>query len=552
MGVTSYVGARYVPKFSELNNGVWDPAYSYESLIIVKHGNDFFTSKKIVPVGVNILDSDYWVKTGDYNGAIASLDQKIDNRTFYVTPEMFGAIGDGITDDSDALLAACSENKPVILMNKYKVTTGTTLTGHFVGYNGEIISDILRIDQDSVIDSISIATNSIDGAYLGNNSAMKYTNISGDNGIRIQNISASNFDIMGNKINVSRYGVVINDADAERIRIISNDIIAANQDNVEFNAPNNTVKNNIVALNNFTHDPNPSGDGLCLGAAAAQNIANIGNVSEGGNQGIHLEQGCENVINVGNIYDTILSRGFHHLSGLLSKGIINVANIFKGKAKIGSDNLNAGITQLKTPQSEGQPSINIGCRLSTFNNAVYSNVYKPVIADNIEVDNVNNIGHAPIIKGRILAHDDILKIAQVSAPITFIEDIIFIDPITSFDLHAPGKDNANWLLVLQNVCFIINIPTTPISNADYTIISNIIMADCNITCGVIEDSYYRIANARLKGDGDNALTLGDILGKGYGAIVNTLAIDNNDLKVTYRGTGSPGRIYVNITGTIVI
>ena len=79
MAVREYVGARYVPIFSELNNGVWDNTYSYGPLTIVKYGTDFYTSKIPVPVGVDITNTDYWVKTGDYNGAITALQDEIDD-----------------------------------------------------------------------------------------------------------------------------------------------------------------------------------------------------------------------------------------------------------------------------------------------------------------------------------------------------------------------------------------------------------------------------------------------------------------------------------------
>lgn len=77
MSVRQYIGARYVPRFSEVNNGNWSSVYSYEPLIIVKNGNDYYTSKKSVPVGIQITDTEYWVKTGDYNGAIAGLDTRL-------------------------------------------------------------------------------------------------------------------------------------------------------------------------------------------------------------------------------------------------------------------------------------------------------------------------------------------------------------------------------------------------------------------------------------------------------------------------------------------
>lgn len=75
--VRQYVGARYVPKFSDINGGEWDNTYSYEPLTIVKYGLDYYTSKIPVPVGASISDTTYWVKTGDYNGAISTLDGRV-------------------------------------------------------------------------------------------------------------------------------------------------------------------------------------------------------------------------------------------------------------------------------------------------------------------------------------------------------------------------------------------------------------------------------------------------------------------------------------------
>lgn len=72
-----YIGARYVPKFFELNDGQWDSSYSYEALTIVQHGNDWFTSKVRVPIGVDITNTTYWALTGNYNGAIAGLDERV-------------------------------------------------------------------------------------------------------------------------------------------------------------------------------------------------------------------------------------------------------------------------------------------------------------------------------------------------------------------------------------------------------------------------------------------------------------------------------------------
>lgn len=67
-----YIGARYVPKF----DGDWDNTKAYEALIIVSYNNSWYTSKKPVPVGTAITNEEYWVLTGNTNGAIIDLNEQ--------------------------------------------------------------------------------------------------------------------------------------------------------------------------------------------------------------------------------------------------------------------------------------------------------------------------------------------------------------------------------------------------------------------------------------------------------------------------------------------
>lgn len=124
MAVTEYVGARYVPKFSDINGGDWDNQYSYEALEIVKNGNDYYTSKIPVPPGVPISDTTYWALTGNYNGAISTLTSRvvavegdivninkfIAANDYFVTPEDYGAVADGVTDCTAAIQQAIDDN----------------------------------------------------------------------------------------------------------------------------------------------------------------------------------------------------------------------------------------------------------------------------------------------------------------------------------------------------------------------------------------------------------------------------------------------------------
>ena len=65
-GKNVYVGHRYVPKL----DGEWDKTKLYESLTIVQHEGNSFTSRQYVPIGVDISNKDYWVATGNYNAQI--------------------------------------------------------------------------------------------------------------------------------------------------------------------------------------------------------------------------------------------------------------------------------------------------------------------------------------------------------------------------------------------------------------------------------------------------------------------------------------------------
>lgn len=76
-----YIGSRYVPIFK----GAWNNIDSYESLSIVEHGNNSYTSKRPVPLNTPPTTGDendpYWALTGNYNGQIANLQQQTNNNT---------------------------------------------------------------------------------------------------------------------------------------------------------------------------------------------------------------------------------------------------------------------------------------------------------------------------------------------------------------------------------------------------------------------------------------------------------------------------------------
>lgn len=68
-----YIGHRYVPKIM----GEWDKRYQYEGLSIVTYKGASYTSKKRVPIGIDISNEEYWVLTGNYNAQIEHYRQEV-------------------------------------------------------------------------------------------------------------------------------------------------------------------------------------------------------------------------------------------------------------------------------------------------------------------------------------------------------------------------------------------------------------------------------------------------------------------------------------------
>lgn len=134
MAVRQYIGARYVTKFYQNSldplSTEWESGVFYEALTQVMYNYDTYISRMDVPdsVGDPASNPYYWAKTGDYNGQIATIQnelQLLEERAI-VVPQYFGAVGDGVTDDSDAVIAcidfAKANNNIVMFTGTYLIT----------------------------------------------------------------------------------------------------------------------------------------------------------------------------------------------------------------------------------------------------------------------------------------------------------------------------------------------------------------------------------------------------------------------------------------------
>lgn len=107
-----YVGHRYVPKVM----GEWNKEETYEGLCIVTYQGTSYTSKKRVPIGVDILNEEYWVVTGNYNAQVENYRQEVTNLTNYVNSEMASKADQVDLDET---------NQQLDERSKYITPTGT-------------------------------------------------------------------------------------------------------------------------------------------------------------------------------------------------------------------------------------------------------------------------------------------------------------------------------------------------------------------------------------------------------------------------------------------
>ena len=80
---SQYVGSRYVPIFADPIE--WDNHRSYESLTIVTHDGESYTSKCNVGPGIDITNTRYWAKTGAYNAQVEQYKAEVKDLSSQVT-----------------------------------------------------------------------------------------------------------------------------------------------------------------------------------------------------------------------------------------------------------------------------------------------------------------------------------------------------------------------------------------------------------------------------------------------------------------------------------
>ena len=74
MALKKYIGLRYAPKFV----GAWDKSIEYAALSVVYTNDQSYVSRKTVPANTEITNTEFWVKSADWNAQVAQYNQNVE------------------------------------------------------------------------------------------------------------------------------------------------------------------------------------------------------------------------------------------------------------------------------------------------------------------------------------------------------------------------------------------------------------------------------------------------------------------------------------------
>lgn len=136
--------ASHEAEFTELKNKVdaliddlvdiivpWDSSIAYRVFSIVEYQGTNYIAVQDVPVGTMITNTEYWQPANTVIEQINAMAAIVSNLHNYVTPQMYGAAADGVTDDTAAIQAAVNASLEVYIPEgTYKTTAPVTIGGY--------------------------------------------------------------------------------------------------------------------------------------------------------------------------------------------------------------------------------------------------------------------------------------------------------------------------------------------------------------------------------------------------------------------------------------
>lgn len=204
MGVTEYIGARYVPIFADPVE--WDAAHSYEALTIVMHQGNSYTSRQDVPAGASLGDDRYWALTGNFNAQVEAY--RADIKSLSTDIEALQGRVNTLSTDIEALqdhvntLDSRTVETYVIkptgttIQQTFEVPRGSQVLVHVIDFGGTDDEYTAPTVEDFFIFMMGDSTTHT--AIIGTHEHM--TNITGS----AYHVETGMFDLVLNGVNVHR------------------------------------------------------------------------------------------------------------------------------------------------------------------------------------------------------------------------------------------------------------------------------------------------------------------------------------------------------------
>lgn len=334
-----------------------------------------------------------------------------------------------------------------------------------------------------------------------------------------ENITIANNDIEG-----GNYPLLLNEQakNNSNINILFNNIYSKNGgDSIEINSPsaNDDSVRNVKIIGNTLYSTEQSevthNKGFGIGLAQARDVVVIGNVSEQSPQeGLHIEDGCENVSVIGNVYNNCITDGcwitsdfYKNENNIKKKPYLILGNHFKQKnnTKIG-----VGIKYVAdSSTSYATDDMFIGNRIEGFNYGVeLSTSQQNIVLDNTIINNCNvGIKVAGKIKG-LLYINDTPKLIEVTG-YTDIDGGIISNSSVNVDTFMTGTG----LVISGKLIYNVNV-TEILGAGAYTKVkllkinnSTILKGDLRISCKNIDNVYSILLSKSVITGGDSFVSL---------------------------------------------
>lgn len=114
-----YIGMRYITKFADPIQ--WDDTRQYEHMTVVQYQGGTYVSKQMVPIGIPITDTRYWLYWADFNAQLEQYRREVQAFDGRITQAQSDATdakdaaesAQGSADDAIAILAGYAEGDTV-------------------------------------------------------------------------------------------------------------------------------------------------------------------------------------------------------------------------------------------------------------------------------------------------------------------------------------------------------------------------------------------------------------------------------------------------------